>query len=169
LSRGALAEMRTLLLELRPAALVEADLGDLLRQLGEAVAGRTGANVRVSLEGRAQLPPDVHVALYRIAQEALNNVVKHAKARNVEVRLCRSPLLRKPRPAQRISAELEVRDDGAGFDPNMIPNDRLGMGIIRERAETIAARLEIETAPGHGTSVAAAWSSVPESLVMEAA
>ena len=169
LSRGALAEMRTLLLELRPAALVEADLGDLLRQLGEAVAGRTGASVRVSVEGRAQLPPDVHVALYRIAQEALNNVVKHAKARNVEVRLCRSPLLRKPRPAHQIRAELEVRDDGTGFDPNLIPNDRLGIGIIRERAETIAARLEIETAPGCGTRVAAAWSSIPESLVVEAA
>jgi nitrate/nitrite-specific signal transduction histidine kinase len=169
LSRGALAEMRTLLLELRPAALVEADLGDLLRQLGEAVAGRTGAEVRVSVEGRAQLPPDVHVALYRIAQEALNNVVKHAKARNVQVRLCRSPLLRSQRPAQRFTAVLEVRDDGHGFDPDLIPTDRLGMGIIRERAEAIAADLEIETAPGQGTRVAVDWSTAGENLAVETA
>ena len=80
LSRGALAEMRTLLMELRPAALVEANMADLLRQLGEAVTGRTGVPVTVTVEGQYKFPPDVHVALYRIAQEALNNVVKHAQA-----------------------------------------------------------------------------------------
>ena len=164
LSRGALAEMRTLLLELRPAALVEADLGDLLRQLGEAVAGRTGATVHVTLEGRAQLPPEVHVALYRIVQEALNNVVKHAKARNVDMRLCRTPLLRKQCAGQRISAKLQVSDDGIGFDPDVIPTDRLGMGIIQERAEAIAASLDIETGPGCGTRIAVAWSSLPDAL-----
>jgi len=164
LSRGALAEMRTLLLELRPAALVEADLGDLLRQLGEAVAGRTGATVRVALEGRGQLPPEVHVALYRIVQEALNNVVKHAKARNVDVRLCRTPLLRKQYAGERISAELKVSDDGIGFDPDMIPTDRLGMGIIQERAEAITASLDIETGPGRGTRIVVAWSSLPDAL-----
>ncbi|MBM4431232.1 MAG: GAF domain-containing protein, partial [Chloroflexi bacterium] len=74
LSRGAMAEMRTLLLELRPAALAETDLADLLRQLAEATAGRTGLPVAVVADGCCTLPPDVHVALYRIAQEALNNV-----------------------------------------------------------------------------------------------
>ena len=89
LTRGALAEMRTLLLELRPAALVEANLGDLLRQLAESVSGRSGIPVAVSLEGCPvpDLPAEVHVALYRIAQEALNNVVKHAQAHRVEIRL----------------------------------------------------------------------------------
>ena len=162
LSRGALAEMRTLLLELRPAALVEADLGELLRQLGEAVAGRTGATLSIALEGRAQLPPDVHVALYRIAQEALNNVVKHAKARKVDVRLCRSPGLRSRLAANHLAAQLEVCDDGIGSDPEVIPTDRLGMGIIQERAEAIAARLHIETGPGLGTRIAVTWSSPPE-------
>jgi len=76
LSRGAMAEMRTLLLELRPTALAEASLDDLLRQLGEAVTGRTGVPVTMTVEGRCALPEDVHVALYRIAQEALNNVAK---------------------------------------------------------------------------------------------
>ena len=162
LSRGALAEMRTLLLELRPAALMEADLGELLRQLGEAVAGRTGATLGIALEGRAQLPPEVHVALYRIAQEALNNVVKHAKARKVDVRLCRSPAFPQRLGGHRISARLEVFDDGVGFDPDLVPTDRLGMGIIKERADAIAAKLDIETGPGRGTRIAVAWSSRPE-------
>ena len=100
LCRGALAEMRTLLLELRPARLVETRLDDLLRQLGEAASGREGIPVAVQVEGQAhaaKLPPDVHIALYRITQEALNNVVKHARAHQVTVRLryyrpCRSRL-----------------------------------------------------------------------------
>ncbi len=162
LSRGALAEMRTLLLELRPAALIEADLGELLRQLGEAVAGRTGATINIALEGRGQLPQEVHVALYRIAQEALNNVVKHAKARKVDVRLCRSPGLRSQHAAYPLAARLEVCDDGMGFDPELIPTDRMGMGIIQERAEAIAAKLHIETGPGLGTRISVAWSSLPE-------
>ena len=89
LTRGALAEMRTLLLELRPAALVEANLGDLLRQLAESVSGRSGIPVAVSLEGCPvpDLPEEVHVALYRVVQEALNNVVKHAQAQHVEITL----------------------------------------------------------------------------------
>ena len=93
LSRGALAEMRTLLLELRPTALVEASLESLLHQLAEAVTGREGVPVEVTIEGRCDLPPDIHVALYRIAQEALNNVVKHAQASRVVVSLsCASPV-----------------------------------------------------------------------------
>ena len=81
LSRGALAEMRTLLLELRPSVLADSDLGDLLRQLAEAVTGRTGMLVQVIVEIETELPVDVRIALYRIAQEALNNIVKHARAR----------------------------------------------------------------------------------------
>ena len=87
LTRGALAEMRTLLLELRPTALVEADLSELLRQLAESVAGRSGIPVAVSASRcpAGSLPDDVHIALYRIAQESLNNVVKHAHASRAEV------------------------------------------------------------------------------------
>ena len=88
MSRGALAEMRTLLLELRPASLLETRLEDLFRQLGEAASGREGIPVDVIIDGDISLPPEVHVAMYRIAQEALNNVVKHARAKNVVIRLC---------------------------------------------------------------------------------
>jgi len=83
LTRGALAEMRTLLLELRPAALIEADLGNLLRQLAEALTGREGIPITVTVEGHSALPAPVQIALYRIAQEALNNISKHACAQQV--------------------------------------------------------------------------------------
>jgi signal transduction histidine kinase/ligand-binding sensor domain-containing protein len=147
-SRGALAEMRTLLLELRPAALVEADLGDLMRQLAEAATGREGLPVRVAVEGKPELPSDVHVALYRIAQEALNNVVKHARASQAMVRL---------RGLSPASVELHISDDGRGFDPANVPPDHLGLGIMRERAEAIGAALEIDSQPGHGTRVTVVW------------
>jgi nitrate/nitrite-specific signal transduction histidine kinase len=158
LSRGALAEMRTLLLELRPAALVEANLADLLRQLAEAVTGREGVPVEVTIEGQCRLAPDVHVALYRIAQEALNNVVKHAQADHVKVVFkCVSTVPPRSVPfewdVQRGQVELCICDDGRGFDPSDVPSDRLGLGIIRERAQSIGAALEIGTLPGRGTQI----------------
>jgi ligand-binding sensor domain-containing protein/GAF domain-containing protein/two-component sensor histidine kinase len=181
LTRGALAEMRTLLLELRPAALVEANLGDLLRQLAESVSGRTGIPVAVSLEGCPvpDLPDDVHVALYRIAQEGLNNVVKHAQAHRAEIRLwCaqleaaaarRSGAATKSAAAgpqkARAAAEppsrvkLTIADDGHGFDPGAVPLDHLGLGIIRERSQAIGAALRIDSRPGQGTAIEVDWSS----------
>ena len=78
MSRGALAEMRALLLELRPKALVETRLDDLLRQLGEAFMGREDIPVLIELDSGCDLPVEVHLAFYRIAQEALNNISKHA-------------------------------------------------------------------------------------------
>ena len=153
LTRGALAEMRTLLLELRPAALIETGLSDLLHQLGEAAAGRAGVPVSVEVSGDCVLPPDVHVVLYRVAQEALNNVVKHARASAVELILrCAAA----PDGAGR-RVELEIRDDGRGFDPEGIAPDHLGLGIMRERAETIGARLEVETSAGNGTRISLSW------------
>ncbi len=86
LTRGALAEMRSLLLELRPEALAKAKMDDLLRQLGRAMTGRTGVPVSVSADVQCPLPAEVQVALYRIAQEALNNAAKHAEASQVDVR-----------------------------------------------------------------------------------
>jgi GAF domain-containing protein/HAMP domain-containing protein len=155
LSRGALAEMRTLLLELRPAALIDASLDDLLRQLGEAVAGRTGASVQVTLKGKTALPLDVHVALYRIAQEALNNVTKHSSANQVEVLLQQTRSLASGPNRRRV--ELRVRDNGQGFSVKNVPPDRFGLGIIRERAEDIGADLSITSSPGKGTEVAVLW------------
>ena len=87
LTRGALAEMRMLLLELRPAALAEADLPDLLRHLAEAITGRARVPVEVELQPCTNLPPDVRINFYRIAQEALNNVAKHSGASGRRVTL----------------------------------------------------------------------------------
>jgi GAF domain-containing protein/HAMP domain-containing protein/anti-sigma regulatory factor (Ser/Thr protein kinase) len=157
LTRGALAEMRTLLLELRPAALAEASLDDLLRQLAEAVTGRTGVPVTVKAEGECDLPSDVHIVLYRITQEALNNVVKHAQASRVEVRLHRSVSSDEIDEEYGQRVELLVSDDGRGFDLSSIPPDRLGLGIIRERAQAVGATVKIESQPGHGTQVMVVW------------
>jgi signal transduction histidine kinase len=157
LSRGALAEMRTLLLELRPAALIETDLCSLLRQLAEAATGREGIPVTVVAEGRCKLPTDVHVGLYRIAQEALNNVVKHSYARQVEVCLSGPSLGEEKMPGAGERVELVVRDDGRGFDPEEKHPDRLGLGIMRERAHAIGATLTIDSELGQGTEVRVVW------------
>jgi len=158
LTRGALAEMRTLLLELRPAVLIETSISDLLHQLGEAAAGRAGVPVSVEVSGDCVLPPDVHVSLYRIAQEALNNVVKHARASKVQLHLyCAAT-----HDGGGREVELEIRDDGRGFDPGRVAPDHLGLGIMRERAETIGAHLEIETVAGSGTRVRLSWRDTRE-------
>jgi signal transduction histidine kinase len=148
LSRSALAEMRTLLLELRPTALADAALPDLLRQLGEAAAGRIGAPVEVSVENTCDLSEQERVTLYRIAQEALNNVAKHAEARRVSVSLACHP---RPDDHGGTIVELQIRDDGRGFDPTNVSPEHLGLGIIRERAGAIGAELEIISRPGEGT------------------
>jgi GAF domain-containing protein/ligand-binding sensor domain-containing protein/two-component sensor histidine kinase len=164
LSRGALAEMRTLLLELRPAALVETHLEDLLKQLAEAASGREGIPVEVYIEGShipqegEGLPTDVHIALYRIAQEALNNVVKHARASQAVVRLCYSCVeADEPNRKPRLSVLLTVSDNGRGFDKSQAAHDRLGIGIMNERAQAIGAALNIESQPGEGAQVAVLW------------
>jgi PAS domain S-box-containing protein len=147
LTRGALAEMRTLLLELRPAALIEARLGDVLRQLGEAAMGRARLPVEVQTEGEATLPPDVQVSFYRIAQEALNNSIKHAAASHVTIELLIAPT----------QVTLRVCDDGRGFDPAAIPAGHLGLGIMRERAAAVGGTLRVESTPGAGTCVMVEW------------
>lgn len=155
LTRGALAEMRTLLLELRPAALAEANLSDLLKQLGEAVTGRARIPVEVRTEDTDPLPTEVRVAFYRIAQEALNNVAKHSGAAAATVSLS---LLDEPGGG----LCLVIQDDGTGFDPAEAGTGRLGLGIMSERAEAIRASLTITSAPGQGTTVSASWS--PDSM-----
>jgi PAS domain S-box-containing protein len=160
LTRGALAEMRTLLLELRPATLVETALGALLSQLAQAIASRARIPVTVQAEVHGSLPPEVQVALYRIAQEALNNAAKHAGARSVEVRAQSSPPCPPGgEPPQATAVELVVVDDGRGFDPDHLPGDSrgLGLGIMRERAAGVGAGLQIQSQPGQGTRVTVRW------------
>ncbi len=147
LTRSALAEMRTLLLELRPAALTRARYDDLLRQLTEAVIGRARLPLELRITGQRSLPPEAQVALYRIAQEALNNIVKYAKATLVCVDLQMSPA----------GLLLSIQDNGCGFDPAIVCPNSLGLRIMRERAEGIGAYLVVKSAPGQGTLVEVAW------------
>jgi PAS domain S-box-containing protein len=148
LTRGALAEMRTLLLELRPSALTDADMTELLRQLAESITGRARVPVDVTIEGDCDLPVDVKVALYRIAQESLNNVAKHAGATHATVRMvCGNEV------------SLEIVDDGLGFDVDSVPPDSLGLGIMRERAKEIDAELSVDSEIGEGTKVHVQWTT----------
>lgn len=147
LTRGAQAEMRTLLLELRPSTLLEANLEELLNQLAAAVIGRTRMNVRLDIEGDLRMPGDVQTAYYYIAQEAFNNIVKHSRARQVDVRVASTP----------DAITLTIRDDGRGFDTAQVPATSLGLGIMRERANAIGAALQIDSLPGQGTTVTTMW------------
>jgi signal transduction histidine kinase len=152
LTRGALAEMRTLLLELRPSTLTQTRLGDLIRQLCEAFIGRSRLPITLNIEGDYELPPEVQVAIYRIAQESLNNVFKYARATQVDVNLFLSPS----------TVHFEVCDNGIGFDMAASKPTSLGMRIMRERAEAIGAEHHVNSSPGSGTCVEVTWRANPK-------
>ncbi|MFL7890510.1 MAG: PAS domain S-box protein [Anaerolineales bacterium] len=151
LTRGALAEMRTLLVELRPSSLVQIPLPDLLRQYCESLIGRARLPIHFTVEGQAVIPPDVQIALYRITQEALNNIVKHAKATSVLVRLNLGK-----------SVRLLIIDDGSGFDLETVSPDHMGLRIMCERAEAIGANCSIYSQPGEGTQISVLWQDAAE-------
>jgi PAS domain S-box-containing protein len=146
LTRGALAEMRTLLVELRPNALVDVPLSVLLKQLCDSFISRARLPVQLNVDGQRTLPPDVQLAFYRITQEALNNIVKHAKATQVIVTLRLDDVVR-----------LSIADNGVGFDPAGVPPDHLGTKIMRERAEAVGAKYSLYSEPGEGTQVSVTW------------
>jgi nitrate/nitrite-specific signal transduction histidine kinase len=147
LTRGALAEMRTLLLEMRPESLQRADLKSLLTQLADAFIGRVRVPVDLQIHGECALTQDVKLVFYRVAQEALNNVAKYAGARQVALHL----------DCQPSHLHMCIQDDGLGFDASAIPPGHLGVAIMRERANSIGASLTIESRPGQGTSIELAW------------
>jgi PAS domain S-box-containing protein len=143
LQKDALAEMRTLIFELRPQGLETDGLAQALRNHGAAVQSRTGMSVSVEVEHEERLPLDVEESLYRIAQEALHNVVKHANAANARIVL------------KRVGRELrlQVEDDGIGFDPSLAPRGHLGLVGMQQRAERIGGELDVSPRPGGGTRV----------------
>jgi two-component system nitrate/nitrite sensor histidine kinase NarX len=151
MTRTALAEMRTLLMELRPSALLQNSLGELLCQLGESLRSRTDAPIGLQVGLIGDLPPLVHATFYRVAQEALTNVTKHASARAVRVMLSGSA---------EEAVTLSVSDDGRGFDTSEAVAGKLGIGIMRERAAMIGATFAIDSLPGRGTTVTLRWASV---------
>ena len=161
LTRGALAEMRSLLLELRPHALEEARLEDLLPQLAELISGRIRTPVAVHIQGQALLPVDVRVAFYRIAQEALNNIVKHSQADEISLGLiCADP----GQSGQCRRAEMTIADNGCGFDEGPEPASHFGFNIMKERAQAIQARLEISSQVNCGTRITLTWTSEEDGI-----
>lgn len=169
LTRGALAEMRTLLLELRPSALTRADLKTLLQQLAEAANGRSRVPVEVNISGNCGIiPHNLKLALYRITQEALHNVVRHAGAKQAKISLaCLSPngqgeiplgtANECPTPSGCRRLVLKIQDDGRGFDADQVTSDHLGLAIMRERAEDVGGQLTITSRLGGGTEVSLVW------------
>ena len=147
LTKGALSEMRTLLLELRPAALVDTDLNDLIGHQVNAFLARTMIQVDYTHVCKEKPPANVKEMFYRIAQESLNNIHKHAEASAVSIHLeCQSG-----------EVELIIRDDGIGFSPEDHSTEGLGLSIMSERAAAIGAVLEISTRIHGGTRVTLVW------------
>jgi PAS domain S-box-containing protein len=147
LSRGALAQMRILLLELRGDPIEEVPLHQLLRNLAEAAESRASVRVILTMDEESPLPPKVHEAAYRITQEALNNVVRHAKAQNAWVKLdCADS-----------HARLVIGDDGCGFDPTSVYPGHFGLRTMGERVGDSGGQLGVRSVSGEGTVVEAEW------------
>jgi nitrate/nitrite-specific signal transduction histidine kinase len=144
-AQEALREMRLLIFELRPPVLEEEGLVAALQARLDTVETRSGLEVELEVEGGGErLPHEIEAGLYRIAQEALNNVLKHAEAHRITVCL---------RQDER-SVTLEVADDGAGFDQAIARRQRgLGLPGMEERARELGGRLSIESSPEEGTKV----------------
>jgi PAS domain S-box-containing protein len=143
LQREALAEMRALIFELRPGNLENDGLLPALRTHTAALQGRIGLPVVVTSELTDRLPLEIEEVLYRIAQEALHNVVKHAAARQVELAVDRHGS----------DVVLRIRDDGKGFDAAAVPDGHLGLAGMRARADKIGATYTVTSRSGEGTTV----------------
>ncbi len=147
-TRGGLADVRAALQALRVEPL--ADLGLALAVTAEAQTLTQRAGLALELDVDADvgsLPEAIEHTVYRVAQEALENVARHAEARQVAV------VLKRAGP----ELTLMVRDDGRGFDPSTTPADRYGLLGMRERCAAVGARLEFESRPGVGTRVHLKW------------
>jgi PAS domain S-box-containing protein len=143
LQRDALAEMRALVFELRPDSLAREGLEYALRTHAAAVSGRMDLPVTIDTDGIRRMPAPVEEALYRIAQESIHNVVKHAAASEARVAISvtdRTCLMR-------------ITDDGRGFDPTAIPPGHMGLAGMAVRAERVGGSLSVDTRPGAGTRI----------------
>ena len=144
ISGQALKEMRLLIHELRPPVLERDGLVEALRKRLDAVEKRAGVEARLVMDDLVELPVNVEVELYRIAQEALNNALKHASATEVTVRMC----------VDCGDLVLEVSDNGRGFDPQKASRGGgLGLVSMQERAREVGGSLLIASAVGQGTTV----------------
>ena len=143
LAEVALAELRALIFGLRPESLAEEGLIVGLQRLAAAVAARHKLTVDLVANAEPDLDIRTKEALYRIAQEAIQNVVKHASARSVEVQLI----------ADRHDVELRIADDGVGFEPGADYPGHIGLNSMKERAHALNLELTVDSHPGAGVQV----------------
>jgi PAS domain S-box-containing protein len=141
LLRGALAEMRSLLLELRPQAFKNITLGQLIEPLADTSRAYTHAEVTLEVESDLNTPEDVTRNLHRIVQECL-------EASQIDIYLC----------SNQEGVEIRISDNGLGFDTETIPPGSMGIDIMRDRARKIDAKLKITSQPGNGTQIMIHWS-----------
>uniref|UniRef100_A0A7C3IKF3 GAF domain-containing protein n=1 Tax=Gracilinema caldarium TaxID=215591 RepID=A0A7C3IKF3_9SPIR len=147
LTRGAQSEMRALLFELRPQALETTDLQDLAGHVINAFSGKTLIPVESSVEITGPIPLQVKLVVYRIIQEALNNIAKHAKARKVWLNL----------RGNAHCLSLHIQDDGVGFALQHLKKPGLGLSIMDERAKLVGGYLVISSEPGKGSRITFTW------------
>ncbi|MFC1879571.1 histidine kinase, partial [Chloroflexota bacterium] len=143
-AKDALGEMRRLVFELRPPILEEEGLAAALQTRLEAVEKRIGLNTEYTMKTEGRLAPEIEEGLYRIAQEALNNILNHAQANHLNIVLSQNDAI----------VTLEIADDGIGFDPNEV--DKMGgLGLIsmKERANKLGGQLSVDSKPGEGTNI----------------
>ncbi len=143
-AQEALAEMRLMIFELRPPALQKLGLASALEARLKSVEERTGLTTNLEVVITRPLAQEIEDSLYRIAQEALNNVLKHAGAQKVSIRITQTEA----------STTLRITDDGHGFNPPAVKrNGGLGLKSMKERAIGVGAELKINSQPGEGTIV----------------
>lgn len=147
LTRGALSEMRTLLMELRPAALADTDLKDLINHLINAFIARTRLQVNSQIEFIDNPPREIKEMVYRITQEGFNNIAKHADADHVILRLTSSD----------DNLQMSLHDNGIGFNMDRNEHEGLGLGIMQERAESLGATFQVHSQIGKGTEITVIW------------
>lgn len=152
LAEGGVSEMKALLFSLRPDALEEGGLIAALTQHAHALEARHGLSVHTELREEPDLSPDAQAAAYRVAQEALHNTVKHARAQAVWLSVTQDAA----------HVTLSVRDDGRGFDVTAQGRGTLGQRSMRERAAGAGGTLEVLSAPGQGTRVTLTLPRAPQ-------
>ncbi len=147
LAQNALEEMRLLLMELRPSSLIDVQLGDLIRKLADTIGKRNGLDIVVLIEKQDTLTSEVHFVLYRVVQEALNNIVRHALASHVEIYF----------NSDAGQVELTIQDDGLGFEPDNVSPGHLGLSIMKDRVQSIGGTLETISHKDKGTRIKVMW------------
>ncbi|MFN8464949.1 MAG: PAS domain S-box protein [Caldilineaceae bacterium] len=143
LLRGAVADLRSVLVELQPALISRADFGDLLSTLAAGYTGRTSTTVAVKVGAKVSFSPRTQETLYRICREAISNIAKHADATQVWVELMR----------RRSGVQIYIRDNGRGMDLDHIPSGHFGLMMMEQQAVDVGAEFLVVSKVGHGTEI----------------